>query len=193
MSVRRDQMIPGCGAALPRGGVRNPLVMEALFLELEPEERVMAAIVRQAIFDMSAVEWGDRCEARAYLAQLGLLDAAGEVGITANTDLWVGMLRIPVEENIIMAVQGKIICARRQGDQIHATMRVKERISGADVVRDYATAVYVGHVPGLGHAEGDAMVVQALIDERAKQIAETAALVELGVNLEGVLVDLGPS
>lgn len=56
-------------------------------VDLEPADRLLAAIVRQAIRDLHT---GPQCERQAsqeYLAQMGLVDEAGEVVRAAVADV----------------------------------------------------------------------------------------------------------
>ena len=48
-------------------------------IELDPHDRVLAAVVRQAIADLRTGPKAEREACQEYLAQLGLLDDAGEV------------------------------------------------------------------------------------------------------------------
>jgi hypothetical protein len=50
-----------------------------MIVDLDPHDRLLAAIVRQAIADLHTGPTSEQEEARQYLAQLGLLDDAGEV------------------------------------------------------------------------------------------------------------------
>jgi hypothetical protein len=62
--------------------------------DLEPHDRLLAAVVRQAIRDYETGPWEQRREAKAYLAQLGLLDDAGDVvrlEVADVTQVWVGV------------------------------------------------------------------------------------------------------
>ncbi len=54
---------------------------------LEPADRLLAAVVRQAIRDLHRGPRDEREASRDYLAQLGLLDAAGEVVRAAVADV----------------------------------------------------------------------------------------------------------
>jgi hypothetical protein len=55
--------------------------------DLEPHDRVLAAVVRQAIRDLRSGPKDERQASREYLAQLGLLDDTGEVVRAAVADV----------------------------------------------------------------------------------------------------------
>lgn len=59
----------------------------ALARNLEPHDRLLAAIVRQAIADLKHGTCCEREEARQYLASIGLLDDAGDVVQAAVADV----------------------------------------------------------------------------------------------------------
>jgi hypothetical protein len=54
---------------------------------LEPRDQLLAAVVRQAIRDLQSGPKSEREASQEYLAQLGLLDEAGEVVRAAVADV----------------------------------------------------------------------------------------------------------
>ena len=56
-------------------------------VDLEPHDRLLAAVVRQAIADLRSGPTAERQASYEYLAQLGLVDDAGEVVRAAVADV----------------------------------------------------------------------------------------------------------